>query len=163
MAETVKRKRAKPKKRESEFCTDLVKELKRKGWAHKLPDSPFQQPREGQNIFSPPKKFDILCCSKRAKGKLIAIEAKMWELKSEPTRERIIKTLRPTTKCYEGQYDTLKAIAVESGRSFIALKKYVPRASRYYLIRCMSEGIDAGEIMTFHDVRELASEIIFQY
>jgi len=155
-------KRQKRKRREQGFCTDLTKELQLRGWAFKIPDTPSSIFMEGKGRFNPPKKFDIISCSMRSGGRLTAIEAKMWKLKRDPTRDGILAILRKRTEKHEGQLDSLRTVALHSGLAFIVLKRFIPRASQYWLVRCNDYDIDSGKILKFFSVRALATEIINQ-
>jgi len=123
----------KAKKREQEFCTQLVNGIKAAGgFAHKISAVPvsFMKADTGKRIrFTLPKQFDIHCANPLRRGQYTAIEAKMWTLKkSAPMPARAMWHLRPT------EMEALREVHVAKGRALVVLKRYIPRASEYWLL-----------------------------
>lgn len=116
----------KPKRREKEFCTELVKAIGKSGWAFKIPDSPSSWGKDTKLRFTPKKAVDIICANRV--GRLCAVECKMWKLKRDPERRDVFILLR------EDQMLELKDVEDARGYSFVALKRYIPRHSDYFLM-----------------------------
>lgn len=121
------------KKREQEFCTDIVKAIKTAGgYAHKISDVPvsFMKKETGKRIrFTLPKQFDIHATNPMRRGQYTAIEAKMWNRKKLlPTPARAMSLLRPTERA------ALLDVHLGKGRALVVLKRFVPRASEYWLL-----------------------------
>lgn len=121
------------KKREQEFCTQIVNAIKAAGgFAHKISDVPvsFMKKDTGKRIrFTLPKKFDIHCANPLRRGQYTAIEAKMWNFKKYvPTPERVMKLLRPS------EFESLREVHLAKGRALVVLKRFIPRASEYWLL-----------------------------
>ncbi len=125
--------------REKDFCTDIKNEIKlAAGWAYKILDAPVSLFKDKAR-FSPGKAFDLICCAPPA-GRAFAIEAKMWTNVAPPRPDQALKLLRKPTKKYRGQLAELRAVELGGGRAYVALKKYVPRASQFFLMRIGMEG-----------------------
>jgi len=154
----------KAKKREQEFCTQLVNGIKAAGgFAHKISDVPvsFMKAETGKRIrFTLPKKFDIHCANPLRRGQYTAIEAKMWTLKSYPTPARVMKMLRPS------EFESLREVHAAKGCSLVAIKRYVPRASEYWLLSASLFFEHYGQfpdlifVDTYKDILQLITHII---
>ena len=116
----------KPKRREKEFCTELVKAIAKSTWGFKIPDSPSSWGKNTKLRFTPKKAVDVICANRI--GKLCAVECKMWKLKRDPERRDVFVLLR------EDQMIELKDVEDARGHSFVALKRYIPRHSEYFLM-----------------------------
>lgn len=137
------------KQREKEFCTALANAIKDLGgWAFKIPDTPASFFGDKAR-FCPVKRFDIVCTGNNVDGKLLAVEAKMWSLKSDPILPRALKLLR------EEQFDALSGVMKAGGRSFIVLKRFIPRHSEYFLVK-----FSTGEITKVATPEDMARIIL---